>query len=370
MLEGSQGICRTGARRARSDLLTDLRGARTIAPESPMRHSVRLLGPGGEEMVERGALRRPITANLGTVLLHLSALALAARAAGGEEIKVEVDAKAGTVALPAVVAKQGIYDVLKGAIEYALVSKGGKEYETLFTTEVPPEEIHRALEKLGLKPGRPAREAALPEGYPMKVLVEYQDGEKKRRRAIDEFVLYTKTEKPLDAAPWTFTGSVKVVDPATKAEKLQCSLTKSIIGLHFSDTSPLLQNSRPEAKNENIYHANLKELPEAGKPVRIIFEREVRKLAADWKRVHAFAAGRVQGVGYREFTQREARGLSLVGYAENLADGRVEIVVEGPNDKVKELLAKLARGPRAAQVSGLEQKDEPAEGLYKDFEVR
>jgi acylphosphatase len=321
-------------------------------------------------MGARGVHRRPIPAAWGTVLFFLSALALAALAGGGEEKKVEVDPKAGTIALPAVVAKQGIYDVLKGAIEYALVSKGGKEYETLFTTEVTPQEIAEAFATAGLKPGRPAREASLPEGFPVRVLVEYQDGEKKRRRAIDEFVLYTKTEKPLEAGTWTFTGSVKAVDPATKAETLQCSLTRSIIGLHFSDPTPLLQNSRPEARTENIYHANLKELPPTGKPVRIIFEREERKLAADLKRVHAFASGRVQGVGYREFAQREARALAVVGSAENLPDGRVEIIVEGPKDKVKELLLKLARGPRAAQVADLEQKDEPPEGLMKDFVIR
>ena len=41
-------------------------------------------------------------------------------------------------------------------------------------------------------------------------------------------------------------------------------------------------------------------------------------------------SGRVQGVGYRWFAQREAERLSLVGYAANLPDGRGEVVAEGP----------------------------------------
>ncbi len=281
-----------------------------------------------------------------------------------------IDRKSGTVALPAAVARQGTYDVLKGAIEYALVSKGGKDYETLFVTDVPPAEIREALLAIGLKPGRPAKEASLPAGPPVRVLVEYEEAGKERRRPIDEFVLSVKTGKPLEAGPWTYTGSVPSVDPRTKAETLQCVLTGNIIGLHWSDTSPLLQNPRPEARDENIYRSNLKELPEAGKPVRIVFQREERELPPGWKRVHAFASGRVQGVGYREFAQREARGLSLVGFVENLPDGRVEAVIEGPEEKVKQLLAKLARGPRAAQVTGLDQKDEPPEGAFKDFEIR
>ncbi|HUT35911.1 MAG TPA: acylphosphatase [Planctomycetota bacterium] len=88
------------------------------------------------------------------------------------------------------------------------------------------------------------------------------------------------------------------------------------------------------------------------------------------KRVHAFLSGRVQGVGFRAFTEREARMLKLTGWVKNLRDGRVEAVVEGPPDKVAALLEKLKTGPRAAKVEKLDVKDEPAEGGFEGFETR
>ena len=47
-------------------------------------------------------------------------------------------------------------------------------------------------------------------------------------------------------------------------------------------------------------------------------------------RLVALVKGRVQGVGYRAFAQKKALELGLSGYAENLPDGRVEVVKQGP----------------------------------------
>ena len=65
-------------------------------------------------------------------------------------------------------------------------------------------------------------------------------------------------------------------------------------------------------------------------------------------------SGRVQGVGYRVFARRQALDLQLTGYAENLADGRVEIVVEGVVERLEQLLVKLRVGPAHAYVENLE----------------
>jgi acylphosphatase len=61
-------------------------------------------------------------------------------------------------------------------------------------------------------------------------------------------------------------------------------------------------------------------------------------------RLTAFVKGRVQGVGFRWWTRARALELGLVGSATNLADGRVEVVAEGPQEAVEQLLA-LLRGP-------------------------
>ena len=70
-----------------------------------------------------------------------------------------------------------------------------------------------------------------------------------------------------------------------------------------------------------------------------------------------FVRGRVQGVGFRYFAQREAVGLGLAGYSRNLDDGRVEVYAVGPAEKLKELAGLLYRGPRWAEVRGVEEED-------------
>jgi acylphosphatase len=61
-------------------------------------------------------------------------------------------------------------------------------------------------------------------------------------------------------------------------------------------------------------------------------------------------SGRVQGVGYRQATLREAQALELGGWVRNCADGCVEIEVEGPLHKLNDLRLWCERGPAAAQV--------------------
>ena len=68
--------------------------------------------------------------------------------------------------------------------------------------------------------------------------------------------------------------------------------------------------------------------------------------------------GRVQGVGYRYFAQRAATGLGLTGYARNLDDGRVEVYAAGPADRLDELAGMLHRGPRGADVRGVEEMED------------
>lgn len=70
-----------------------------------------------------------------------------------------------------------------------------------------------------------------------------------------------------------------------------------------------------------------------------------------------FVRGRVQGVGYRNFAQRTAAELGLEGYARNLDDGRVEVYAVGPADKLSEFAGALHRGPRWADVRGVDEQE-------------
>ena len=69
-----------------------------------------------------------------------------------------------------------------------------------------------------------------------------------------------------------------------------------------------------------------------------------------------FASGLVQGVGYRFFARRAAERLGVAGYAKNLRDGRVEVYAVGSSAALELLCAELSRGPRAAQVSGVQEE--------------
>ena len=88
------------------------------------------------------------------------------------------------------------------------------------------------------------------------------------------------------------------------------------------------------------------------------------------RRAHVFVSGLVQGVGFRAFVKANADELKLTGWVKNLADGRVEAVIEGPAGNVAALIEKLKRGPAAAKVDKVDVADEKPTGEFKTFDVR
>ena len=69
--------------------------------------------------------------------------------------------------------------------------------------------------------------------------------------------------------------------------------------------------------------------------------------------LHAVVSGKVQGVGYRDFVQREARARGLTGWVKNLADGSVEVVAQGERDMLLKLTARLWKGPSVSRVDAV-----------------
>lgn len=65
--------------------------------------------------------------------------------------------------------------------------------------------------------------------------------------------------------------------------------------------------------------------------------------------------GAVQGVGFRWFVARHARSLGLTGFARNLPNGSVEVMVDGPEDALPQLERLLRSGPASAQVDRVER---------------
>ncbi len=88
------------------------------------------------------------------------------------------------------------------------------------------------------------------------------------------------------------------------------------------------------------------------------------------RRVHCWVSGRVQGVFFRGATQARMRDLGVRGWVRNLADGRVEALLEGEPCAVDQALDFLRRGPRGAQVTGFAAHDESSGDALGAFEIR
>lgn len=87
------------------------------------------------------------------------------------------------------------------------------------------------------------------------------------------------------------------------------------------------------------------------------------------KQAHILISGRVQGVLFRANTRRVAKKLGLVGFIRNLDNGRVEIVAEGSQEKLKGLIDYCKRGPIFARVENIEVEYKEATNRFDTFEI-
>jgi len=86
-------------------------------------------------------------------------------------------------------------------------------------------------------------------------------------------------------------------------------------------------------------------------------------------RVRLIIEGRVQGVWFRDSTRREARGIGVCGWVKNSYDGSVEVLAEGPEDRVKKLITWCHQGPPAASVTRVKQSSEEYQGEFNSFDI-
>ena len=85
--------------------------------------------------------------------------------------------------------------------------------------------------------------------------------------------------------------------------------------------------------------------------------------------VRGFVSGRVQGVGFRYFVQRQASAEGLSGYVRNLPDGRVEFLLRGPQAAVQRVLLLIRRGPDFSQVSRLDIESADSDQRHREFVI-
>jgi acylphosphatase len=87
-------------------------------------------------------------------------------------------------------------------------------------------------------------------------------------------------------------------------------------------------------------------------------------------RLHAKIMGRVQGVGFRAFTQRNAIKHDLTGWVRNRWDGSVEVIAEGSRSDLEQFLKALQRGPHAETTQRVKDTWLDGTGEFSAFRIR
>ena len=88
------------------------------------------------------------------------------------------------------------------------------------------------------------------------------------------------------------------------------------------------------------------------------------------KAAHITISGFVQGVGFRYFARASALRTGVVGWVRNASDGTVEAYAEGTEDRLKQFIQALHRGPTYSQVSDVTVTWQAASGHFRGFHIR
>jgi hypothetical protein len=155
--------------------------------------------------------------------------------------------------------------------------KGQKAHETIVTIDIKPSAVHKALESLGLKPGKPVMGESKepPQGPEVKVFLEVPRGDgQPKRLPIEKLLIDPKTNRPMPKVQWRFTGSAMKQPDPDKAEKVYgADLTGTLISI-FPVTNETVFQTNLTMKEEKYVklETNKKLLPKEGTPVKLILE--------------------------------------------------------------------------------------------------
>ena len=152
----------------------------------------------------------------------------------------------------------------------------GKAHETVLVTDAKPSDVHRALESLGLKPGKPARgENAAAEGPEVSVTIEVpQPGGAAKRLTLDRVLIDPKTKKPMPkGVKFRFTGSAMTRPDPGKPAVYGADVTGTLVAL-FPVTDETVIQSGLTMKEEKYLklEVNKDVLPREGEPVKLVIE--------------------------------------------------------------------------------------------------
>lgn len=95
-----------------------------------------------------------------------------------------------------------------------------------------------------------------------------------------------------------------------------------------------------------------------------------RTLPEDWGSERWLVSGRVQGVGFRYHVMLAAQRLGVAGDVCNLRDGRVEVRVQAPTDRLSRMLDEVRSGPPASRVESVDTEPLEPGQRFDAFSIR
>ena len=205
----------------------------------------------------------------------LAGIARAADEKAPEGLVVDKEKK--TITVPAKIAPRKINDARFTeiypieVIACAEFPKGQKAHETVITVDVKPSDVHKALESIGLKAGKPAAgdEDAKAEGPELKISLELPNG---KSVPIEKTLVDKKTGKAMPALKWHFTGSaMKQEDPNKPEQTYGADKTLTLIGV-FPVTNETVIQSALTIKDSSLIkmETNKAILPPEGTAVKLV----------------------------------------------------------------------------------------------------
>jgi hypothetical protein len=188
--------------------------------------------------------------------------------------KITVDKEKRTITIPAKVAPRKIDDPrYKEIYPIEVIAtfpfpRGKKSHETVVLIEAKPSEVHKALEGLGLKAGKPAKTVTdVQQGPQVKVLLQVG---KSKPVPIERFLVDRKTGKPMPAVKWLFTGSTMLRTNPDKPEVYGADETGTLIAIFPVTADTVLQSSLSLSDEKYVKLETSDKLPKIGTPVNLV----------------------------------------------------------------------------------------------------
>ena len=226
----------------------------------------------------RAVPRTAVLFGSGVGMLLLLVASAMAQDKPNEAIKVDKEKKTVTIACKVALRKlpnlSEIYPI--EVIASLPAPQGQKAHETVVTFEAKPSDIHKAVESLGLKPGKPAKgEGAAAEGPEVKIFLDLPGaGGLTKRLPIEKVLVDRKTAKVMPPLKWIFTGSISKQPDPNKPEKAYGADTTGTLIAIFPVTDETVFQTGLTMKDEPLIklETNTKVLPEIGTDVQLVIQ--------------------------------------------------------------------------------------------------